>query len=154
MSLRFVLTFPLLLASAALLPAEAPPASSAEVAQEHATVAEKFCNERLAVWQKRLKLEDWNLKVRLVHTPELKPKTLGNLHWDHPAKTALIRVLAMADYKLPYAAALQDMEFTVVHELVHLQLSDLPRSDASRGAEERAVNRITDSLLSLAKDLK
>ena len=42
------------------------------------------------------------------------------------------------------------MEFTVVHELVHLQLSSLPRSDASRGAEERAVNQITEAFLELA----
>jgi hypothetical protein len=46
---------------------------------------------------------------------------------------------------------LDDMEFTVVHELVHLQLSSLPRSEASRSAEEHAVNEITQALLNLAK---
>ena len=44
---------------------------------------------------------------------------------------------------------LEDMEFTVVHELIHLQLSSLPRSEASRSDEEHAVNRITDALLKL-----
>jgi hypothetical protein len=44
---------------------------------------------------------------------------------------------------------LDDMEFTIVHELIHLQLSSLPRSEASRSAEELAVNRIAEALLKL-----
>jgi hypothetical protein len=148
----FVLTFPLLLIWAGIgicADTQAPP-PAAEVARERAVTAESFVNERLAIWQKRLKLEDWHLVAKLVRSGELKPKTLGNIHWDTPTKIATIRVLALADYKLPYHDALRDMEFTVVHELVHLQLSSLPRSDASRGAEERAVNQLTEALLELA----
>ena len=63
--------------------------------------------------------------------------------------TAEIHVLAPEDYKLSTRDALADMEFTVVHEMVHLQLSPLPRSEASRGAEEHAVNQITQALLTL-----
>jgi len=37
---------------------------------------------------------------------------------------------------------LQDMELTIVHELVHLELAALPRSQASRSTEEHAVNGI------------
>jgi hypothetical protein len=44
---------------------------------------------------------------------------------------------------------LDDMEFTVVHELIHLELSSLPRSEASRRDEEYAVNQIADALLAL-----
>ena len=44
------------------------------------------------------------------------------------------------------------MEFTVVHELIHLQLSSLPRSEASRSAEERAVNHITEALIQLDRE--
>ena len=65
-------------------------------------------------------------------TTELKPKTLGNIHWDADKKTAVIRVLDPADYKLSFKDMLADMEFTVVHELIHLELSSLPRSEASR----------------------
>jgi hypothetical protein len=131
--------------------AEAPPApGAAQTPQQSAAAAESFVNERLAVWQKRLKLQDWHLTARLVPRTELKPKTLGNINWDTPAKTATIRVLALADYKLPYNDALRDMEVTVVHELVHLQLSSLPRSEASRSTEEHAVNALTEALLNLA----
>jgi hypothetical protein len=36
-----------------------------------------------------------------------------------------------------------------VHELVHIELSSLPRSTDSRKVEEAAVNRITAALLQL-----
>lgn len=61
----------------------------------------------------------------------------------------MIRVLDAADYQLQCPAMLADMEFTVVHELVHLVLSSLPRSEASRRVEEQAVNQLTDALLKL-----
>jgi hypothetical protein len=44
---------------------------------------------------------------------------------------------------------LDDMELTIVHELVHLELASLPRSQASRDSEEHAVNGIADALLTL-----
>jgi hypothetical protein len=147
---RFILTFPLLFALSGVCADSPVSPTSADIARERAATAESFVTERLAIWQKRLKLQDWHLVVKLVRSTELKPKTLGNIHWDTPSKEATIRVLALADYKLPYQDALRDMEFTVVHELVHLQLSSLPRSEASRGAEERAVNQLTEALLDLA----
>lgn len=111
--------------------------------------AEGFVGEKLAIWQDRLNLRDWNLSVKLVPSTDLKPKTLGNIHWDTATKSATIRILNVAEYRLAYPEMLADMEFTVVHELIHLQLSSLPRSDASRGAEERAVNQLTQALLNL-----
>jgi hypothetical protein len=119
--------------------------------RERSILAESFVTQRLWVWQNRLKLADWNIRVKMVRTPELKPKTLGNIHWDTQAKTATIRVLDVYDYRLPYPEMLQDMEFTVVHELIHLQLASLPRSEASRSAEERAVNHIAEALIQLER---
>jgi hypothetical protein len=66
-------------------------------------------------------------------------------------KAARISVLSTYDYKLPHKEMLADMEFTVVHELVHLHLASLPRSDASRRVEEHAVNELAAALLKLAK---
>ncbi|HEV3198396.1 MAG TPA: hypothetical protein VGZ73_10820 [Bryobacteraceae bacterium] len=121
--------------------------------RERTILAESYINERLALWQQRLNLQDWNITVAMARTGELKPKTLGNIHWDLPKKTALIHVLDPADYKLPFHEMLQDMEFTVVHELIHLELapilSDLQRSDANRREEEHSVNHMADALLKL-----
>jgi len=118
-------------------------------AAERCITAESFLNQKLFLWQKRLKLEDWNITFKLVRIGELKPKTLGNIHWDSDVKKANISILNPADYKLSFTEALKDMEFTIVHELVHLQLSSLPRNEASRSAEEKAVNTLTEALLHL-----
>jgi hypothetical protein len=118
-------------------------------AHERTVLAERFTAERLWVWQKRLNLQEWNITVLMARTGDLKPKTLGNIHWDADKHSAVIRVLDPADYRMPFQDMLKDMEFTVVHELIHLELSSLPRSEASRRDEEHAVNQIADALLQL-----
>ncbi len=105
--------------------------------------------ERLAYWQHRLKLDDWRISVAQARQSQLKPRTLGAISWDKGKKTAQIWVLDPADYQLPYREMLDDMELTIVHELVHLELASLPRSQASRSSEEHAVNGIADALLEL-----
>ncbi len=116
---------------------------------ERNIVVQSFLNQKLWLWQQRLNLKDWTLTVKPVRSSELKPRTLGNIHWDTDTHTADIRVLDPADYNMTFNDMLQDMEFTIVHELVHLQLSSLPRSEASRRAEEHAVNQLTEALLKL-----
>jgi hypothetical protein len=132
--------------SASVSPA---PPSSAERQRE--AVAERFVGKCLRTWQQRLDLKEWNVKVDLVRPTALEPKTLGNIHWDINTKQARISVLSAYDYKLATPAMLDDMEFTVVHELVHLQLATLPHTDASRMPEEHAVNELAHALLQLAK---
>jgi hypothetical protein len=125
------------------------------VSGERTALVQSFAAEKLWKWQKRLNLEDWKLSVEVARASELKPRTLGNIHWDTEKKTALIRVLDPADYRLPFADVLQDIEFTVVHELIHLELapvlSPLERNDANRREEEHAVNHMTDALLKLER---
>jgi len=116
-------------------------------AHERGVLAETFVNERLLIWQGRLNLQDWKISIIMSHPGDLKPRTLGNIHWDADKKSAVIRVLDASDYKMAFKDMLDDMEFTVVHELIHLELSSLPRSEASRRDEEHAVNDIADALL-------
>jgi len=120
-------------------------------ARDREVAAEKFVAQKLQIWQDRLNLKDWDIKFQLVRPDKLEPKTLGNINWDADIKSAKISVLSAYDYKLPYREMLDDMEFTVVHELVHLQLASLPRSEASRRSEEHAVNELAAALLKLAK---
>jgi hypothetical protein len=135
----------------ALLAAPASGSSHEFTPQEREATAAKFVAERLQIWQDRMNLKNWNIRVQLARASQLEAKTLGNIHWDTNLKTATIRVLSPEDYKLPYQAMLDDMEFTIVHELVHLELASLPRSEASRRVEERAVNEIATALLKLAR---
>jgi hypothetical protein len=106
-------------------------------------------NERLSVWSKRLNLEGWQISVVMTRRDDLKANTLGGIRWDKGKKSAVIKVQDASDYRLPFGDMLDDMELTIVHELVHLELSSLPRSEASRSSEEHAVNGIAGALLKL-----
>jgi hypothetical protein len=138
--------FGLTLFPVSMTAAEVGPAA---VAPDRNEAISNFLNGRLAVWQQRLNLQTWKISIVMSHPSELKPRTLGNIHWDTDKKAAVIRVLHPADYRMAYKPMLEDMEFTVVHELIHLELSSLPRSEASRSAEEYAVNQIAEALLKL-----
>ena len=120
---------------------------------ERTLIVERYAAEKLSAWQHRLNLKDWEISVVVAPAGALKKNTVGNIRWDKDKKKAVIRVLDPADYKLPFDAILKDIEFTVVHELIHLEMSpvlaDLNRTDANRMEEEYAVNHMTDALLKL-----
>lgn len=116
--------------------------------------AAAYLNSRLSEWQNRLQLQDWKISLTVSRLNELRPGTLGNIHWDADKKTAVIRVLNPADYQSSFTDAVKDMEFTVVHELIHLELSSLTRdfkdrSEESFSKEEQAVNQMAQALLQL-----
>jgi len=127
-------------------PAPRPGDRSAEAAS--------YIRSRLGQWQQRLQLQDWKISLEVVPVSALRPGTLGNIHWDADKQTAMIRVLSPSDYTSPFSAAVKDMEFTVVHELIHLELSSLTRdfknrSEDSFSKEEQAVNQMAEALLQL-----
>ncbi len=121
----------------------------ASVPADVSRIAKQFVYERLAVWQERLKLSGWQITAQSARASQLKAGTLGAIQWDKGKHTATIFVLDPADYRLPMQEMLDDMEVTVVHELIHLELASLPRSQASRSGEEHAVNGIAEALLQL-----
>lgn len=132
----------------------APVTSKEPLLREREPLAGKYLDQRLALWQDRLNLQDWKISIIQSHPSGLRAGTLGNIHWDADRQTAVIRVLDASDYHMPMNAALKDMEFTVVHELIHLELSSLTknfksRSEESYSGEEQAVNRMADALLKL-----
>jgi hypothetical protein len=129
----------------------APPATAAgpnQLAQQ-SLLAQQFVDEKLAVWRQRLKLENWKISAVMTPLSDLAPKTLGGIRWDKPKKSAVIFVLNPADYRLPFREMLDDMELTIVHELVHLELATASHHEASRSVEEHAVNGIAEALLAL-----
>ncbi len=115
-------------------------------------ITEEQVKDWVRIWQQRLKLNQWAIQTRIVRAYELKPDTLGNCKWDSNKRTATIRVLDPVDYDLPATDIPSDIEFTVVHELVHLQLSALPRDPKHKEVEEDVVNGITDALLNLDRN--
>jgi len=128
---------------------QAPTTPPEPDARDRSRLAEQAIREKLVLWQRRLNLQDWIISVVMSHPTDLRQRTLGNIHWDANKKTALIRVLDASDYQMPFQPTMRDMEFTVVHELIHLELASLPRSEASRSEEEYAINRLATALLQL-----
>ena len=136
----------LLCLGAALSPGATPPAVGESNVK--AVVSQNQVDTWVGIWQKRLHLQDWKIEARIVRSTGLKPDTLGNLKWNSVTHTATIKVLNPIDYDMPAADVPEDIEYTVVHELVHLQLSVLPR-DGSKEVEEVVVNKISDALMEL-----
>ena len=114
-----------------------------------ADLAPVYVRARLNLWQQRFKLQDWQITLVMTHRNGLKPGTLGNIQWYSGRKVAVLHVLDASDYSLGCQAMLNDMEFTVVHELIHVELSSLRASDANRSEEEDAINQITSTMLAL-----
>lgn len=100
-------------------------------------------------WQKILGLDDWKVESYIVRAYELKPETLGNLRWNSVTRQATLRVLSPVDYDNPQVDISEDMEYTVLHELLHLQLCLLPKPPNKKEEEEQAVNRLADGYMIL-----
>ena len=109
---------------------------------------ESHLDHQMKTWQKRLSLEDWNLTVRLVRQSELEPNSWGMAEWDPVAKTGVISVLDPRDYNLHGGELRLDMECTIVHELVHIQVSPLDTRDEA--VREAIVNKIMAALINRA----
>jgi hypothetical protein len=106
---------------------------------------ESRLDRQMKFWQRRLGLEEWNLSVRLVRQFEIDPNTWGGAAWDPSAKTGTISVLDPRDYNLHGGELKLDMECTIVHELVHIQVSPLDARDEQ--IREEVVNRIMGALM-------
>ena len=114
-------------------------------------VTDEQVHDWLKLWQKRLRLEDWKIEVKIVRIWDLEQGTLGHIDWSAAHKTAVIKVLNPADYELPKDKVPTDMELSIVHELVHLRLSALPLNKSSRNAEEQVVSMIANALVDLER---
>ena len=112
----------------------------------------------LEVWQVRLNLRKWKIAVLVVPAGDLKAKTLGNIHWDVLTMSAVIRVLSPEDYNPKVKNILDDMEETIVHELIHLSLVPFQpengKTDEERGTEEVVISKITQAFLALDRRSK
>ncbi|MDX2152360.1 MAG: hypothetical protein SFV54_16600 [Bryobacteraceae bacterium] len=112
---------------------------------------EAFLATKLTAWQRVLNLEEWKVTLVLARRAELKNGTIGGIKWDKGKKTAVMHILDPADYSVSPEAMLEDMEFTVVHELIHLELASLPKSERTRSTEEAAVNNLARALLARSR---
>lgn len=78
--------------------------------------------EKLKQWQERLRLQDWLVKVKIGRQREMQLNRLGEISFNTHTKTARITILDPIDYD---DWGKQDMENTLVHELLHLHFSGI-----------------------------
>lgn len=113
----------------------------------------------LAYWQKTLRLQDWDITVRIVRRDEMPNSgAAGAAAWD-TYRTATIYLVNPTDFEEDWSERMRDMEDTLVHEMLHLHLDGcrIHSKDAEGNltasgiAEERAIDTLTGALVHLAR---
>lgn len=88
------------------------------------TFTQEELEQKLSYWQKRLRLQDWIIEVRIVRGREMDDDYAAQVNWILPKKMATISILDPVDYP-PDLMSEQDMENDLVHELLHLHLAPI-----------------------------
>ena len=110
-------------------------------------------NELLAYWQVLLRLRDWDIKIAIKRTRDFKfDEAAGETTWLLAKKMAVITIVDPADYP-PDSLWPQDMEMTLIHELVHLLLAywTPERLSAEYDYQEQAIHTISQTLVRLQR---
>ena len=111
-------------------------------------------DQALARWQKRLRLQDWDVRVEVKRTHSMEDGALGR-SWVQPAtRHALIRLLDPQDYDPTEPPDMQDTETTLVHELLHIAIPGDNSDGTSSLAQEQGIDAIARALVMLARSGK
>lgn len=120
-------------------------------------LTEEQLQEKLAYWQKILRLSDWIITVRIARERDMNLSgCAGEISWSLNNKAASIRILDEIDcpQDLMYP---QDMEKTLVHELLHLHLAPVSEcygknEDIYSLFEEQAIESISHALVRVSRE--
>jgi hypothetical protein len=102
-------------------------------------------------WQKILRLQDWTVAIKWGRSFDLPHGKEATTRSSLSAKLAAVRILDPADYD-PDSMAPQDIENTVVHELLHLHTwpFDHALADSLEArCVEQAIEAIATALVGL-----
>jgi len=107
-------------------------------------------------WQERLRLQDWDIEVKLVRQTEIaNPNWQAQCNINFSNSDALIKVMDNIDYaNIHQVDAQQDMEHSLVHELVHILFQQADKTAKDSVEElilEQAINKIAGALLKLKR---
>lgn len=106
-----------------------------------------------AEWQRELRLQDWDVVAQYRRGHAMRdPDNQGECAWLPHKKLATIYILDPADYP-PDASRPQDVELTLVHELLHLHFAPFvaERDSAEDIAQEVAIDQIARALVALKR---
>lgn len=102
-------------------------------------------------WQKRLRLADWNIGVRVVPAMEMeRPDLRGCIEWHTHEKAATISLVHPDDATRQGGIVPYIIEDTLLHELLHLHLLGWQTdSDRELAELEFAINAIAGCIYEL-----
>lgn len=107
------------------------------------------------MWQKRLNLSDWDVVVNIARKDDMPEESQGACHYQAVKKQAIIQVIHPDDYE-GGGHWNQDMERTLVHELLHLHFAEkTPYAELSKDylelVEERVIEATSQALVDLRR---
>ena len=108
--------------------------------------------ERLAYWQRVLRLQDWDVELIRVNARDIEPawgRTRIAESW-HEAVVRIIHDTEAVRNTRDFGMAF-DSDHTLVHELLHIVLDywQVPESGMEFDAKEAVLNRLASALCAL-----
>ena len=106
--------------------------------------------ERLGYWQKRLRLQDWDVEIKVVrHYDTTEEDVRAYVEFCDNKRTARITFVDPADLG-PERWPVESLEQSLVHELLHLHMRGFePKADTpAYTAMEQAVHALAGALTS------
>jgi hypothetical protein len=105
-------------------------------------------NVLLKKWQAILRLQDWDITIKYKRHYDMDDNKAGGVSWIKRRKIARISVLDPIDIGTGWNS--EDVEATVVHELLHIQFCMIDDfSGVSADLFEQAIEATTNSLIRL-----
>jgi hypothetical protein len=121
---------------------------------EEVILTQEELEQNLQEWQKRLRLQDWIIDAKIKRDRDLPGNVEASVNWVLTKKMASISILDPMDYP-PDAMVPQDMENSLVHELLHLHLapiSNYGNDDNYQIFEEQAIESIASGLIAAYRE--
>lgn len=110
-------------------------------------LTEKEATRAVEKWQNVLGIRDWGVNVRLARARDMPlPNAQGVIDATNKKCMATIYLLDSADYN-PDCVVPQDMEKTIVHELLHVLLKPLGISNDLDLEEEVLIEKLSSALI-------
>ena len=112
---------------------------------------QKELEHSLAEWQKRLRLDAWDVRIGIYRERAFDGGgRSGEISYSIESGKAVIKLLDPVDY--PDEDFPQDMEVTLVHELLHLKFAAFTPQDDT--LEHRLFEQTVESMANLLVALK
>lgn len=119
---------------------------------EATEAARLFIDELCSKWKPRLGIEDWNIALRIVRSADMPRRgVLGLCNSAEHAKWAEIHILHPHDWSGDGPNKALGFEAVLVHELLHVFISDCRVGSLSIEDEEVVVTRLTDRLMAIER---